>query len=127
MRSIDRIKGPEIKDKRGTSAKGQVVSGKSAYLGKVRGRARIVRTISDFAGFAKGDIVISPMTTVDFTPHLGKAAAIVTDEGGITCHAAIVARELRIPCVIGTGEATMVFRDGDLVEVDANRGVVRKL
>ena len=54
-----------------------------------------------------------------------KSAAIVSDEGGITSHAAIVSRELKIPCVIGTKIATKVFKDGDLVEVDANKGIVR--
>ena len=56
-----------------------------------------------------------------------KAAAIVTDEGGITSHAAIVSRELGIPCVIGTKFATKVFKDGDLIEVDADKGIVRKI
>lgn len=56
-----------------------------------------------------------------------KAVAIVTDEGGITCHAAIVSRELGIPCVVGTKIATRVFKDGDLLEVRANHGLVRKL
>ncbi len=67
------------------------------------------------------------MTVPDFVPAMRKAAAIVTDEGGITCHAAIIARELGKPCVIGTKFATKVFRDGDLVEVDSEVGVVRKL
>jgi len=56
-----------------------------------------------------------------------KAGAIVTDEGGITCHAAIVSRELGIPCVVGTKIVTKVFKDGDLVEVDANKGLVKKV
>jgi len=65
------------------------------------------------------------MTTPDFMPAMQKAAAFVTDEGGITCHAGIVARELKKPCVIGTKIATQVFKDGDLVEVDAGQGTVR--
>mgnify|MGYP001564748046 CR=1 FL=1 len=56
-----------------------------------------------------------------------KAAAFVTDEGGILCHAAIVARELKKPCIIGTKIATRVFKDGDMVEVDATKGIVRKI
>lgn len=67
------------------------------------------------------------MTTPDFVPAMKKAAAVITDEGGITCHAAIMSRELGIPCVIGTKIATKVLRDGDLVEVDAEKGVVRIL
>ncbi len=67
------------------------------------------------------------MTTPDFLPAMERAAAFVTEEGGITCHAAIVAREMKKPCVIGTKIATKVFKDGDRVEVDATKGVVRKI
>jgi len=74
-----------------------------------------------------GDIIIAPMTSPDYVVGMRKAAAIVTDEGGITCHAAIVARELKVPCLVGTKKATKVFHDGDLVEVDATKGIVRKV
>ena len=67
------------------------------------------------------------MTRPDYIAGMKKAAAIVTNEGGITCHAAIVSRELGIPCIIGTKIATQVFKDGDLVEVNANHGWVRKI
>ena len=67
------------------------------------------------------------MTTPDFVPAMEKAAAIVTDRGGILCHAAIVSREMSKPCIIGTKIATKVLKDGDLVEVDADKGVVRKI
>jgi pyruvate,water dikinase len=65
------------------------------------------------------------MTTPDFVPAMRKAVAIITDEGGITCHAAIVSRELGKPCIIGTKIATKALKDGDVVEVDADNGVVR--
>ena len=65
------------------------------------------------------------MTTADLLPALRKAAAIVTDEGGITCHAAVLARELGIPCVIGTKTASKLLKTGDRVEVDASAGVVK--
>jgi len=74
---------------------------------------------------AHGAILVTPMTRPDLVPYMQKAAAYVTDEGGITCHAAIIARELKKPCVIGTKVATQVLHDGDLVEVDARSGVVR--
>ncbi len=74
-----------------------------------------------------GDILLSQATSPDLLPAMKKAAAIVTEQGGITSHAAIVSRELGIPCVIGTKIATKVLKDGDLVEVDANRGIVKKL
>ena len=75
----------------------------------------------------QGDILVTEMTTPDFVPAMKRASAIVTDKGGITCHAAIVSRELNIPCVIGTKIATKVFKDGDVVEVNATSGVVKKV
>jgi pyruvate,water dikinase len=67
------------------------------------------------------------MTRPEFVPLMKKAAGIVTDEGGITCHAAIISRELGKPCIIGTQTATQIIKDGDLVEVRANHGTVRIL
>lgn len=67
------------------------------------------------------------MTSVDFVPIMKRASAFVTDEGGITSHASIVSREMNKPCIIGTKIATQVLKDGDLVEVDANNGVVKIL
>ena len=67
------------------------------------------------------------MTTPDFVPLMQKSAAIVTDIGGLLSHAAIVSREFNIPCIVGTQYATKVFKDGDMVEVDADKGVVRKI
>ena len=67
------------------------------------------------------------MTRPEFVPLMRKAKAIITDEGGITCHAAIISRELKILCIIGTKTATRLLKDGDLVEVDANTGVVKIL
>ena len=67
------------------------------------------------------------MTMPRYLPAMVRAAAFVTDEGGITCHAAIIAREMRKPCIIGTKIATQVLKDGDMVEVDADNGVVRKI
>ncbi|MEW6408479.1 MAG: PEP-utilizing enzyme [Patescibacteria group bacterium] len=79
------------------------------------------------AKMRKGDILVSIATDPDIVPAMKKASAIVTEQGGVTSHAAIVSREMRIPCVIGTKIATKVLRDGDLVEVDATKGLVRKL
>jgi len=67
------------------------------------------------------------MTSPEFLPAMKKAKAIITDEGGVTCHAAIVSRELNIPCVIGTKVATKSLKDGDLVEVDTHQGIIRKI
>jgi pyruvate,water dikinase len=104
------------------------VSGTMAYKGPiVRGTAKVVISIHDRDKFKRGDILVIPMTRPEFTSIMEKASAIVTDEGGITCHAAIMAREMRKPCIIGTKIATKVFKDGDLIEVDANKGIVRKI
>jgi pyruvate,water dikinase len=73
----------------------------------------------------EGEILVVPMTTPDYLPAMQKAAAFVTDEGGVICHAAIVAREMKKPCVIGTKKATTVFHNGDIVEVDGFTGFVR--
>ena len=75
----------------------------------------------------KGDILISQATSPDLMPAIIMAAAIVTNTGGLICHAAIISRELGIPSVIATKIATEVLRDGDLVEVDANNGIVKIL
>lgn len=103
------------------------VKGQSAFLGKISGRVKIIFNKRQIKDFKKGEILVMPMTTPNYVSIMKKAAAFVTDEGGITCHAAILARELRKPCVIGTKIATKVFKDGDLVEVDADKGVVNIL
>lgn len=103
------------------------LKGMSASRGYAKGRVRIVNTEIQMRQMKKGEILVSIMTTPRLLSAAKKAAAIVTDEGGITCHAAIVSRELNIPCIIGTKIATHVFKDGDMVEVDATRGIVRKI
>ena len=75
----------------------------------------------------KGEVLVSIMTTPRLTEAFKKASAVVTDEGGVICHAAIVAREMKKPCIIGTKIATKVLKDGDLVEVDAEKGTVKIL
>ncbi len=102
------------------------VKGIGASSGKVKGRVKLVFRPRHYYG-EKNVVLIAPMTNPDLMPVMRNAVAIVTDEGGVTCHAAIVSRELGIPCIVGTRFATKVFKDGDLVEVDADKGVVRKL
>lgn len=106
---------------------GQDIRGLVACTGKAIGRARIVMSAKQIAKVEAGDILIAVMTRPDYVPAMKRAAAIVTNEGGITCHAAIVSRELGIPCIIGTKVATEMFKDGDLVEVNANHNWVRKV
>ena len=80
-----------------------------------------------FENMKKGDVLVASTTGPEFMVAIQKAAAIVTDEGGLMSHAAVVSRELKIPCIVGTKIATKVLKDGDLVEVDANKGIVRKI
>lgn len=95
--------------------------------GVIRGRVKIVITETDQNKMQHGDILVSTMTTPRLMSAMKKAAAIVTDEGGLTAHAAIVARELGIACIVGTKFATKIFKDGDLVEIDAKQGIVKKI
>jgi pyruvate,water dikinase len=92
--------------------------------GSASGAARVLTSLADAASLSEGDVLVTHMTSPDWLPLLRRAAAVVTDSGGMTCHAAIVSRELGIPCVVGTGEATRVLRDGEAITVDATRGVV---
>ncbi|HLM84718.1 MAG TPA: putative PEP-binding protein, partial [Solirubrobacteraceae bacterium] len=92
--------------------------------GSASGAARVLTSLADAANLNDGDVLVTHMTSPDWLPLLRRAAAVVTDSGGMTCHAAIVSRELGIPCVVGTGEATRKLRDGEIVTVDATRGVV---
>lgn len=105
----------------------KAVKGAAAYKGLARGRVRLIFSTADFSKVKAGDIIITSMTNPHMIPIMKKAAAFVTNEGGITCHAAILSRELKKPCVIGTRVATKVFKDGDMVEVDAEKGIVKKL
>lgn len=103
------------------------VKGKAAFKGYAKGKAFIAFSEEDYKKMPKNSILICSMTRYVVVPYLKKAKAIVTDQGGITSHAAIMARELKVPTIIGTGNATDIFKDGDLVEVDADKGMVRLL
>ncbi|MDD5567449.1 MAG: PEP-utilizing enzyme [Patescibacteria group bacterium] len=101
--------------------------GTVAYKGKIKGTVRIVRSTRDLSQVKRGDIMVAVMTFPNFISAMEKAAAFVTDEGGILCHASIVSREMGKPCIIGTKIATQVLKDGDRVEVDATKGIVKKI
>lgn len=103
------------------------IQGTPASHGLVRGRVSILLLPKDMAKVRNGDVLVTQMTTPEYVPAMKRAAAFVTDEGGLTCHAAIVAREMKKPCIIGTKIATHIFKDGDMVEVDATKGIVRKI
>jgi phosphohistidine swiveling domain-containing protein len=101
------------------------LKGNSAFQGKAVGKVKIINTPQEMIKMHQGNILVSHMTNPDIVPVMKMAGAIVTDLGGITCHAAIVARELKTPCVVGTKIATKVLKDGDKVEVDADKGIVK--
>jgi pyruvate,water dikinase len=103
-----------------------LLRGLGAAPGAGVGRVRVIRELADAERMAEGDILVTHMTAPDWVPLMRRSAAIVTDSGGMTCHAAIVSRELGIPCVVGTADATTKLRDGELVTVDAREGVVRE-
>ncbi len=101
------------------------MGGTVANKGRASGQAKIIRTAGELRKVKRGDILVAPMTFPSFIPAMEKAAAFVTDEGGILCHAAIISREMNKPCVINTKNATRIIRDGDFVEVDAEYGAVK--
>ena len=109
------------------SSQSQQIKGITASIGRVQGRVKIVLGIRDLNKVKSGDVLVAITTHPDFVPAMHYASAIVTDEGGLTSHAAIVSRELKKPCIVGAKIATKVLKDGDLVEVDANSGVVKIL
>jgi pyruvate,water dikinase len=101
-----------------------ILRGLGASPGIGMGKVKIVKTAREIKDMDRGDILVTEMTTPDFVPGMKKAAGIVTDTGGMTSHAAIVSRELGVPCVVGTGNATTVLKDGMNVSVDGSRGLI---
>lgn len=103
-----------------------VISGNIANRGKVKGIARVLTTYKDIYKVQKGDIIVATMTTPDYVSAMEKAAGFITDEGGITCHAAILSREFNVPCIVGTVNATKEIKDGEMIELDAYSGKIYK-
>ncbi|WMT52232.1 MAG: phosphoenolpyruvate synthase [Ferroplasma sp.] len=105
-----------------------ILKGLPASPGKISGTARVLLNVDEMEKFREGDILVTKMTAPDWVPIMGKARAIITDEGGLTCHAAIISRELGVPCIVGTSsfgqKATESLRDGETITVDAKNGLV---
>jgi pyruvate, water dikinase len=101
-----------------------LLTGLAAAPGTVSGRVHVVHTVEESRSLEPGEVLVAPMTTPDWVPTMRRAAALVTDSGGLTCHAAIVSRELGVPCVVGTRRATEALRDGELVTVDGAAGAI---
>jgi pyruvate,water dikinase len=126
-RPVTTIKKEEIKmekEEETVKERNILVKGLPASPGVAVGRVVIIKDSSELGKIKEGDILVTPMTTPDMVPGMKKASAIVTDEGGLTCHAAIVSRELGIPCIVGSGKATKVLKEGAKITVDASTGVV---
>lgn len=107
----------------------QDISGQVAYPGKVKGKAIVIMDLNELPKLLEkenfGAILVTHGTNPKYVPYLNKIAGIITDEGGVLCHAAIISREMRIPCMIGTKVATKVLHTADTVELDADKGVIK--
>ena len=101
-----------------------LIIGKAASPGLVSGKARVISGASEISQVEAGEILVTKMTTPDFVPAMRKVVAIVTNEGGLTSHAAIISRELGVTCVVGTKEATQKIKNGQLITVDGAKGVI---
>ncbi len=101
-----------------------IVRGAGATTGAASGKVKIISGPKEIRKVESGDVLVAKMTSPDYVPAMRKASAIITDEGGITSHAAIVSRELGIPCIVGTTNATQVLQEGSVVTVDADHGLV---
>lgn len=101
-----------------------ILRGETASMGVYTGKVKIIKDPSELNKIQKGDILVTVMTTPDMVPAMQRAGAIVTDEGGQTCHAAIVSREMGTPCIVGTEHATQILKDGEIITVHATRGIV---
>lgn len=109
------------------SSRAKELHGQVAYHGIVRGRVYVAFNADDFKRIPRGAILVCSMTRYTIVPYLKRVSAIITDQGGITCHAAIMARELNVPTVIGVQSATDTLKTGDRVEVDGEKGIVRRV
>ena len=116
-----------IKIERANNKQINEFSGQIGFKGKVQGKVRKILSYSKANELKEGEILVTAMTTPEFSPALKKAIAFVTDEGGIASHAAIVAKEMKKPCIVGAKVATKALNNGDLIEVDAEKGIVKVL
>jgi len=103
-----------------------IIKGSPASIGKIQGKVKIIKaeTVMEITSVDEGTVIVCDVTTPDFVPLMKKCVAIVTDRGGILSHAGIVARELNLPCIVGTEKSTLILSDGMLVTVDADNGLV---
>ena len=103
-----------------------LIRGLGASPGLASGTVKVILSLDELDKVQDGDVMVTTMTTPDMVPAMKRATGIVTDEGGVTCHAAIISRELGIPCVVGTGDATTTLKENDEVTADGKKGLVYK-
>lgn len=101
-----------------------LLKGRGASAGRVQGKVKIILNSSQFEKMKKGDILVTVMTNPFFVPLMEKARGIITDVGGLICHAAIIAREMGVPCIVGTEKATKLLKDNMEVEMDGKKGEI---
>lgn len=106
---------------------GDILKGQPACHGKAKGKVRVILLHKQFKDFKKGEILVALQTMVNFVPIMKKASAIITELGGITSHAAIVSRELKIPCIVSVKDVTKILKKGDVIEVDAEKGIIKRV
>ncbi|MGB9844519.1 phosphoenolpyruvate synthase [Methanothermobacter tenebrarum] len=121
--TLTEIKVPEEKEE---EEKEIILKGLGASPGLASGKVKIIKDIDELDKIQTGDILVTVMTTPDMVPAMKRASGILTDEGGVTCHASIVSRELGIPCIVGTGDATRKLKDNQVVTMDGTKGIVYK-
>lgn len=119
------LSGFKVKKVKQHTVKETEVKGMVASRGRITGTAKLIFDVMDIEKVERGEIIVSPMTRPEYTPAIIKASGIITDFGGMLSHAAIISREFGIPCIVGTNNATKVFKDNDLVELNAYEGVAR--
>ena len=125
--TVHGAKGEVKREERGDFMEEDILlRGMGVSPGQGSGRVKIMPDVKDISNFGKGAVLVTKMTTPDWVPAMRIASAIVTNLGGKTCHAAIVSRELGVPCIVGTENATEVLKDGEMVTVDGQRGLVFK-
>lgn len=112
------------REERSIMDKEVIVRGIGVSPGQVSGKVKVIANVKELSSFNPGEILVTEMTTPDWVPAMKIASAIITNLGGKTCHAAIVSRELGVPCVVGTENATKILKDGDIVTVDGQRGLI---
>lgn len=122
--TVDKYKSQETGKDGLKQAQSAILHGAAASPGIGTGIVRILKSPKEIEKVKEGDVLVAPMTSPDYVPAMKKAAAIITDQGGLTSHAAIVSRELGVPCVVGTKEATTKLKDGSIVTVDGGKGAI---